>query len=86
MAIDIVEHTAPHARTSVIKDQRGVGLRAADRFRLLEQIRERRSLMRSWNHGASEKKRERLVLSALSSTQRVILARLLLSRTIRPVR
>src|SRR2546426_4576275 len=46
----------------------------------------RRSLTRSWNHGASEKKRDRLVLSALSSTQRVLLARLWLSRTIRHVK
>jgi len=40
----------------------------------------------TWNHGASEKKRDRLVLSALSSTQRVMFARLLLSRTISPVK
>jgi hypothetical protein len=41
---------------------------------------------RGSNQGASGKNRERLVLSALSSTQRVMFARLLLSRTIRPVK
>ena len=40
VAIDIVEQ-APHMLAQgVIEDQRGVGLRAAHRFRLLEQIRE----------------------------------------------
>jgi len=41
--------------------------------------------LESWNHGASEKKRERLVVSALSSTPQVIWGRLVLSRTIRSV-
>src|SRR5713101_8024745 len=37
-------------------------------------------------YGASEKKWARFVLSALSKTQRAMLARVLLGRTIRPVR
>ena len=40
MAIDIVEHTAHRLAQGVIENQRGVGLRAAHRFRLLEQILE----------------------------------------------
>jgi hypothetical protein len=40
MAIDVVEHTAHMLAQGVIEDQRGVGLRAAHRFRLLEQILE----------------------------------------------
>jgi hypothetical protein len=38
MAIDVVEQTAHMLAQGVIEDQRGVGLRAADGMRLLEQI------------------------------------------------
>jgi len=40
MAIDIVEQTAYMLAQGVIEDQRGIGLRATDHFRLLEQILE----------------------------------------------
>ena len=40
MAIDVVDQTAHLLAQGVSEDQRGVGLRAAHRFRLLERIRE----------------------------------------------
>jgi len=46
----------------------------------------RRALPGSWHHGASEQKRARVVVAALSRTQRVMCARRLLSRPIRPVK
>jgi hypothetical protein len=40
MAIHIGEQTAHMLTQGIIEDQHGVGLRTADRFRLLEQIRD----------------------------------------------
>ena len=70
----------------VIEYEGCISLRTADPFRLLEEIRDSTIVDLLLKPGRFEKKRDRFVLSALSSTQRVMLARLLLSRTIRPVK
>ena len=75
MAIDVVEQTSHMLAQRVIQNQERVRFRTADRLRLLEQILDATVIDAVLEPRRCEKKRERLVWSALSSTQRVMLAR-----------
>ena len=86
MAIDIVEQTPDMLAQRVIEDQRCVSLRTAYGLRLLEQIRQPTvidTVLEPWRFG-EEAGEVRFVRTL--STQRVMFARLLLSRAIRPVK
>ena len=78
---------APHVfAQGIVKHHQRFAAAMPMGFRLLEHAAEPRRLTASSRQGASERKRERFVLSALSRMQRAILAMLLLGKTISPVR
>ena len=86
MAVHVVKETAHMFAQGVIEYEGCVSLRTADPFRLLEEIRDATIVDLLLKPGRFREEAGQVRLSALSSTQRVMLVRLLLSRTIRPVK
>jgi hypothetical protein len=79
-----VDPTPSRRAPGIIENQERVRLRSTPLAAAGAETR--RSWTRSGHHGAAEKKRERVVLSALASPPRVRCARLLLARTSSPVK